>query len=276
MKFPVVSIILPTYNGAMFVVDAIKSIIDQTFNEWELIIVDDGSMDETGKIVSSLAGKDDRIKYFKNDKNLGIQKSLNRGLKEAKGEYIARIDDDDVWADKDKLKEQIEFLENNREYILVGTGTIVVDENGNEIVRYSLPEKDDDIRKKILSKNCFTHSSVIFWKDAVLKLGGYSEEKDTLHVEDYDLWLRLGRVGKFTNMPFYGVRFTLRGGAISSTNKIDQFRKDIKLARKYKNDYPNFWRAFMFGYLRLYFYVFLKSIISENIKNKIFKLSKEI
>lgn len=273
---PKVSIILPTYNGAKFIANSMESVAGQTFNDWELIVIDDGSTDDMSRIVSELAAKDSRIKYFKNDKNLGIQKSLNRGIKEAGGEYIARIDDDDVWADKDKLKKQVEFLENNRDYVLVGTGTIVVDEDDNEIARYLLPEEDDDIRKKILSKNCFTHSSILFKKDAVLRLGGYSEGKDVLHVEDYDLWLRLGKVGKLANLPFYGVKFTLRGGAISSTNKMEQFRKDIKLTRKYRNDYPKFPRALIFGYLRLYFYIFFESIIPENIKNKIFKLAKEM
>lgn len=276
MKYSSVSIILPTYNGVQFIVNAIESVISQTFNNWELIIIDDGSTDKTGEIVLNLAQKDSRIKYLKNDKNLGIQKSLNRGLGEAKGEYIARIDDDDEWSGIDKLKKQIEFLNENLDYALVGTGVTVVDENNNKVTKYLLPEKDSDIREKILSKNCFAHSSVMFRKGVALKLGGYDESKEVLHVEDYDLWLRIGKVSKFFNLQFYGLKFMLRENAISSSNKIDQFKKDIDLVKKYKNNYPNFFRSLIFGYLRLYLYIFLKSFISKNFINKIFKFAKEM
>lgn len=275
MENQLVSVILPTYNGVKYIKRAIESVLAQSFFDWELIIVDDGSSDNTEDIAKEYAGKDQRITYIKNDINLGIQKSLNKGLKEAKGKYIARIDDDDEWIDKDKLKKQVEFLNNNPDYALVGTSAIVVNEDGKELFRYLLPETDQDIRNKLLMKNCFVHSSVLFRKEAVLKFNGYSEEEDVKHLEDYDLWLKLGTVGKLANLPIYAVKFMLRDESISSVNKLDQLKKDLILTKEFKTKYPNYIQSLAFGYLRLYsFKIF--NLISPLLKNKILKFYKEL
>lgn len=273
---PIVSIILPTYNGEKFISRSIHSVLNQSFNDWELIVIDDGSKDDILKKVWEFSSKDGRIRCLKNENNLGIQKSLNRGLKEARGKYIARIDDDDVWIDEDKLKKQVEFLEKNPGYVVVGTGVVVMDENEKEMLRYVLPGNDEDIRKKILRKNCFAHSSVMFSREAALSLGGYDESKEKLHVEDYNLWLRMGKIGKFANLPFYGLGFTLRESAISSSNKIDQFKKDIRLVKEYEKYYPGILIGLIIGYARIYSYYFFRMIPLSGLKNKIFKLAKEI
>ncbi len=261
-----VSIILPTHNGEKFIANAIKSVQAQSFSDWELVVVDDGSTDRTPMIVNEPAKADVRIVYLKNGKNLGIQKSLNIGLREAKGEYIARIDDDDEWIDKDKLQKQVEFLDKNLDYVLVGTGAIVVNESvkepgsriknslPGELFRYLNPEKDFDIRQKILGRNCFSHSSVVFRKQAAFTVGLYPETKKTLHAEDYWLWLKLGIYGKFHNLQFYGIKFMLRQSAVSSKNKIKQFWHDILVVWEFRKHYPNFVSGFLRSWLRLIFY----------------------
>ncbi len=253
-----VSIILPTYNGEKYVKRAIESVIAQTYQQWELIIIDDGSTDGTHTIVEQWSVEDARIRYFKNDTNLGIQKTLNRGLHEARGEYIARIDDDDTWCEASKLQQQVDFLNDNKEYVLVGTGVIIIDEKEKELIRYLLPTKDHTIRNSILAKNCFVHSSVVFRKDKALEVGEYDESNDTRHIEDYDLWLKLGVVGKLLNLPTYAVKFTQRDNSISAVSKIEQFKKNIKLIKKYKNKYPNYLGAIIKSYIRLFFYGFIK------------------
>lgn len=270
----IVSIILPTYNGARYIKRAIDSVIAQTFSDWELLVIDDGSKDDTGNIVKEYTNKDSRIIYLKNEINLGIQKTLNKGLKEAKGKYIARIDDDDEWIDKDKLKKQIEFLENNKDYVLIGTGVVVVGEEGIELMRYLLPETDIEIRNKILSKNCFVHSSVVFKKDTALTFGGYDESKDSKHIEDYDLWLKLGTIGMFANLPICGLKFTQREGSISSIHKLEQFKKNINLIKKYKYKYSKYYRSIIFSYLRFKLYDIYLLLIPNKIKTKILKLYK--
>jgi len=257
MNHTLVSIILPTYNGSRFLKRSIDSVIAQTYSAWELLIMDDGSTDGSFNIITELQQTDSRIRYIKNDSNLGIQKTLNKGIKEARGVYIARIDDDDVWAETDKLEQQIDFLEENPEYVLVGTGVIQIDEQDQEIFRYLLPETDTSIRRGLLAQNRFAHSSVVFRKDIVIDLDGYNESSEVRHVEDYDLWLRMGTKGMLTNLSMYGVRLTLQASSISGTNKINQFYKNIILIRKYKNYYPGVTKALLLGYARIIVYRFL-------------------
>jgi glycosyltransferase involved in cell wall biosynthesis len=254
---PKVSIILPTYNGAKWIKNAMQSVLNQSFVDWELLVVNDGSIDNTDEVISSFT--DERIKYIKNEQNLGLQKTLNKGINLAKGEYVARLDDDDQWIDLHKLEKQIEYLEQNKKCVLVGTGVIVVDENGKEILRYLNKKTDKKIRASILFKNNFVHSSVVFRKDKVLEVGLYGEGEESHHIEDYDLWLRLGLVGEFYNLPIYGVLYMTRNSGISLKNRKEQFLKSLNLIKKYKNKYPNFYAYFVLAFLRnsLYF-IYLK------------------
>lgn len=271
-----VSIIMPTYNGSKWLKNAVLSIQSQSYKHWELVLVDDGSIDNTAQIVADLIINEPRIKYFKNEQNLGIQKTLNRGLKEAKGEYIARLDDDDTWIDNEKLEKQVTFLNENKGYVLVGTGVIAVDEEGEEVFRRINPSSDEMIRKVILKKNCFIHSSVVFVKDASMKFGGYSESEDTRHIEDYDLWLKLGTVGKFANLPIYGVRLALRGGSLSAKNRIAQYRKALNIIGRFKNKYPNYFSARLSILAHLNAYRILTSKIFRPVFSRVYKLYKNI
>lgn len=270
-----VNIILSVYNGEKFIAKAIRSVLNQSYKDWELLVINDGSTDSTEEIVKVYSARDPRIQYIKNEKNLGIQKSLNRGLRLAKGNYIARIDDDDEWVDPEKLEKQVVFLEQHRDYVLVGTGVIVVDESGNELFRFLNPQRDEDIRARILSRNCFTHSSVVFRKDAALRVGGYDESPRTLHSEDYDLWLKLGTVGKFANLPLYAIRFMMREDSISAKNKSLQLQRNIEIARKYKDKYPNYGRAYCKNRLKQVGYCIYKLLPFPAVRNFLFKRYKE-
>lgn len=238
---PPVSIILPTYNGERFIAGAIESVKAQDFFDWELLILDDGSQDNTATSVEHYLD-DARIKYYRNENNIGIQKTLNRGLALARGDYIARIDDDDRWSDSSKLTAQVNFLNSNSGYALVGTGVIIVNQKQVEMTKYLPPTTDNEIRNKILSQTCFAHSSVVFRKDLVKKSGGYGESKNVRHVEDYDLWLRIGLQGKFANLPTYSVSLTTHGNSLTSKNRVLQARRALATAFRYKKYYPNaFW-----------------------------------
>jgi glycosyltransferase involved in cell wall biosynthesis len=256
-SLPLVSILMPTFNGAGRIKNAIESVIAQSYQQWELLVIDDGSTDAMAEIIRSFSEKNSRIRYSKNEKNLGIQKTLNRGLREAKGEYIARIDDDDRWSDSEKLEKQIRFFETHPDHVLVGTGVIMIDEQGKELLRYLLPEHDADIRNNILGKNCFVHSSVMFKKSAAKQMGGYDESKAVLHVEDYDLWLKLGTVGKFANLPLYAVTFTLRQGGLSSQNRLQQSRKIFYLVKKYQKSYPHYFSSMVRAGARIIVYGYI-------------------
>jgi len=271
---PLVSIILPTYNGGTYIARAINSVIAQTYQQWELLIIDDGATDDTETVVQNFLS-DSRIKYLKNAHNLGIQKTLNRGLREAKGEYVARIDDDDRWVDDEKVEKQVYFFEKHPEHVLVGTGTILVNEKEEEIVRYLLPADDIAIRSKLLAKNCFVHSSVMFKKSTAMDCGGYNESSEVRHIEDYDLWLRMGMKGKMANISAYSVVLITRSESLSGRNKMQQFKKNIDLTKKYKKYYPNYFSAIMRCYLRIVVYGFIFNSPLKGSLNKLFRIYKK-
>lgn len=237
-----ISILLPTYNGALYIEEAIKSVITQTYNDWELIILDDASTDDTGKISKEYAELDQRIIYVKNETNLRLVKNLNKGLSLAKGSFIARIDEDDIWTDIDKLKKQMEVFDKDNNCVLVGTYFEVVDEGGKHIRNITPPLDDKSIRKIILLYNPFGHSTVIFKKAEVMKIGGY--DKAIKYGEDYDLWLRLGMVGAFAILPEITVRYLQRKSSMSGKHtKLKQIKFHTGLLIKYGKSYPNLLRS---------------------------------
>src|SRR3989344_1852950 len=130
MKMPLVSIILPAYNGAQWIAKAIESVLAQSFSDFELLIINDGSTDDTEVIARRFAGQDSRIRYIRNEHNLGIQRTRNISLEQSHCDYIAEIDQDDEWVDRDKVKKQLDFLNAHSDHVLVGTGAIMVDSRG--------------------------------------------------------------------------------------------------------------------------------------------------
>ncbi len=245
---PLVSVIIPTYNGEKYIKRAIDSVFKQTYKNSETIIVDDGSTDATPGIIGQLKGQDPRITIVRHDKNKGFVESLNRGLAESKGLYIARLDDDDFWVDDKKLEKQVSFLQKNPAHVIVGGGLIKIDSNGKEVIRYLFPEQDDQIRKTILISNSFAHSGVLFKKSAIEKVGGYDQRFGFF--ADRDLWLKIGRVGKFYNFPEYFVCYLDKEvNNYNYNGRNAQIRRkliaNLALRKKYKKDYPGYWQSVM-------------------------------
>jgi len=252
---PKVTIILTTYDKPRFISETIRSVLEQTFKDWEFIVIGDPPLDKDAEtIIENYLKGDSRIKYFKNETRLGFRKCLNQGLRIARGKYIARIDDDDIW-EPQKLEKQVNFLEKNPEYILIGSGAIFIDEKGREIYRFLPPDKDEDIRRCILSRNPFIHSSVVFLKEIAMKFGGYDDSLS--ENEDFDLWLKMGTVGKFHNLPEYLVKFRTPS-LKANIAKIRRARTKvfISIIRRYSKNYPNYKKALLKNYLKL-FYVYI-------------------
>lgn len=253
---PRVSVILPSHNGERFIERAIKSVLWQQYKDFELIIVNDGSTDSTKKIIEEFAKEDKRIFVINNLRNIGFAKSLNRGMEIARGALIARIDDDDEWICPDKLGRQVAFLDAYKEYVLLGTGIVAIDETGRELGRYLYPADDKEIRSQSLAKCCFAHSSVLFRKEIAIQCGGYDDSSDVRPLEDYDLWLRLGIRGKFANIEDYCVRYLIREGSMSS-NKLIQAQRGLTLTNKFRANYPNFVPTIINRYFSLVKYYLL-------------------
>lgn len=256
---PLVSVVITTYNRAEYIKRAVESVLVQTYKNIEVIIVDDGSIDKTPKILSELSKREPKIIVLTNKTNFGFVKSLNRGAERAQGKYIARIDDDDFWCDLRKLEKQVTFLEKNPEYNLVGGGVIKIDKEGKELGRYLIPKRDKDIRKVILVNNVFVHSTVLFRRDVFEEVGGYDEQ--FIFGEDMELWLRMGKLGKFYNFQeFFTYYLDHEYSDPSHTSRSCGIRRrvilNIKLRKKYRNDYIGYRKAFLLCWAS-YFYSFL-------------------
>lgn len=224
-----VSILLPVYNGAQFLRIAIDSILKQTYLDFELIIIDDGSTDDTVAIIQAI--DDTRVKLFRNQVNLGIVATLCRGLQECTGVYIARMDADDI-ALPERIAEQVSFLEKNPHIDVVDSVQTVIDENGEKIGRTnSVVVEQSDILKYLPKLNCLGHPSVMV-RAHVLKSFGYRN----VPYEDYDLWLRLAAAKKgIYKLPTPLLLFREHSASITGTDSkmLRHFLKIIQTKRYY-------------------------------------------
>lgn len=270
---PVVSIVLPTYNRVELLTKAVNSVIEQSYNDWELIIVDDGSSDGTAERMKVMQENDNRINYLRISKinNSGIYQYLNIGLEKAKGKYIARIDDDDFWCYKDKLKCQVDFLDKNPEYDIVGGGVVLIDKDGNEMFKYFKKERDETIRDYALYCNPFTHATVMFRKDKALKLGGYRKLN---HVEDMDLWLRMGMHGKMYNFQIYFIKYMSAGQNKSFTHQTRNSKTVLEVIKTHRKNYPHFYKAYLLNYMQ-YLYSFIPITFKKPIQSFLYYFKRK-
>jgi len=249
MKKPLVSIIIPTYNRCFFIEKALKSILEQTYQDFEIIIIDDGSTDNTKKVIAPYL-IDSRVKYLYQE-NQGVTKARISGIKMAKGEYIALLDSDDFWIDNRKLEKQIEFLEKNPEYVLTSGGIIRGDEKGREFMRTLNPEKDEDIREAMLFSCLIAPSAAVFRKNAYEIAGGFDESTDLS--EDWDLFLKMGKVGKMYNFQEYFLYYLQGSQNRSNFNRRENLKYNISLIKKYAKDYPHIRKAI---WLHRFYYLY--------------------
>lgn len=184
---PCVSILLPVYNGAEFVSSAIDSLLAQTFTDFELIVLNDGSTDSSQEIIDSYS--DSRIVRVYHD-NMGLHRTLNKGIELARGKYICRMDQDDTSA-PERLEMQKNFLDSNFDVGLVGSTCwlVTIGETAKRVVGYAFA--DYEIKWFLLFDNPMIHSSVMFRKDILESSGGYAEDSKYNYAEDYDLWSRM-------------------------------------------------------------------------------------
>jgi glycosyltransferase involved in cell wall biosynthesis len=266
-KNPKTSVLLPVYNGEKYLEEAIESVLNQTFTDFELIIVNDGSADDSLEIINFYASRDSRIKVINNKKNRGFSPSLNIAIASAQGDYIARIDCDDIWCSKNKLEEQVGFLEKHSEYGLVGTSVILIDEKGNEIGCRRPALLDREIREYLLSANQFQHSSVLIRKSVLDEIGVYTEKKKYYILEDYDLWLRIGKEYKLTNLAGYYTKYRINKDGMCLSSEYKLKKSDLLLTFKYSKAYPHFFKSIMF---KVFLFPFKHSFRSKLVDLAIF------
>jgi len=188
---PRVSVIMSVFNREKTVARAIDSILAQTFQDFEFIICDDGSSDSSLSILEQYAQKDSRIVILRNEKNLGLPTSLNRCLEIAQGEYVARMDDDDI-SYPTRFQKEVDFLDDRSEYALVGTSRRTFDEEGVWGIF-----NDGGVRssKDVFKGKCFTHPTIMVRRDVLLEVGCYTNSPWTQKGQDYDLWCKIYEQG---------------------------------------------------------------------------------
>jgi hypothetical protein len=210
---PVISVVMPTYNGERFLRPAIESILNQTFRDFELIVVDDGSTDRTPRILAEL--KDNRLIVLTNDRNQGIAVATNRGLAAARGEYVALQDHDDISLPH-RFKTQLDFLKSHPDIALVGSAAILIDENSVPYAEFPLPCEEIDIKWRLLFFGDALHyTSVMVWRSAMQEIGGYGEDPAFRYSEVYDPFSRLAVRYRMANLPDKLVLWRRHSGATS-------------------------------------------------------------
>jgi hypothetical protein len=220
MMAPTVSVVMSVFNGERFVADSIDSILDQTFRDFEFIIIDDGSTDGTAEILASYLQADNRI-IAHHHQNKGQVPSLNIGCGLARGRYIARIDADDI-ALPERFQRQIDFLEQHPQVALLGSSISNMDEMGRPLSTWPLPTGDKEIRERLfeLQDIPFCHVTQMFRTEVFRAVKGYRTA--FAPAEDYDLWLRMAEGWQLANLPEPLVQVRRRAHSLSFTSGRQQ------------------------------------------------------
>ncbi|MDX8438216.1 glycosyltransferase [Mesorhizobium australafricanum] len=224
---PTVSVIIPVRDGAQYVGEALQSILDQDLADIEVIVVDDGSSDDSAAIATSLGDRDGRVKIVAN-RGKGIVDALNMGISLARAPLVARMDCDDVSL-PDRLRLQVACFDADADLQLLGTAGLQIDRGGKPLRPMDVPIGDEQLRDALARYNPMLHPTVMFRAEAVRRAGGY--RRAFTYAEDYDLWLRLSETGKLANMDARLVKLRSHPGQVSRM-KEDQQKAAAALARQ--------------------------------------------
>jgi len=252
MKKPQITVLMSVHNGQAYLSQAIISILGQNFSDFEFIIIDDASTDDTWQILQTFAKKDRRIVLIQNECNLGLTKSLNIGLKHSHGKYIARQDADDVSLPP-RLEEQFKLLEKNPEICAVGSWAQIINQKGERQRILKTPVTHEEIIAHLLLYNPMVHTSLFTRKKVLNEIGGYNE--NIAYAQDYYLWWKLSQKGRLACIGKELVRRRqMVEGSIAALNMDEQLKsinkisleiaKDIvSLAQDNLESYDHFWWA---------------------------------
>lgn len=226
MNIPKITVLMSVYNSEKFLREAMDSILNQSFKDFEFLIINDGSTDKTAKILQSF--HDPRINIINNKVNIGLTKSLNKGLKIAKGEYIARQDADDVSV-SNRLDKQYNYLEKHRQIFLVGSGAYNIDEKGKIETIWNPLTSSELIKKTLYKNNCIYHPTIMFRNEENI----FYREK-FIYTQDYDFYLILLSKGKkLNNIKEPIIKYRINPEGISWVNKTKQKLFEIKAKEFY-------------------------------------------
>lgn len=207
---PIVSVLMPVHNGAAYLRAATQSILQQSFADFELVVIDDGSTDDSLRILQQYARQDSRMRVISRE-NRGLTSTLNELIAAARGEFMARMDADDV-AMPDRLGHQVEFLRSHPAVLCVAGAFAVIDDAGRYLTTLYPPTSNEEIQDHLVRGHCaLSHPAVMARLQPIRQLGGYQCD----FAEDLDLWLRLGEQGELANLSEVVVQYRLHSASIS-------------------------------------------------------------
>jgi glycosyltransferase involved in cell wall biosynthesis len=226
---PKVSVLLPVYNAEIHLQDTLETILNQTFSDFEILAIDDGSKDRSLEILRSM--RDPRIRIHTNSKNIGISATLNRAIELANGEYLARMDSDDL-ASSERLRAQVALLDSHPDVGVTGSSIEVFGKTLRRVIRY--PKSDQDIKAALLFDSAFAHPTVMIRKD-VLSKSGLKYESSHDGAEDYLLWSKMAEITKFENLPEPLLHYRVHSSQIS----VSRAKQQRETAKRIREDYLN-------------------------------------
>ena len=209
---PSISVLMPVYNGEKYLAEAIQSIIAQTYGDFELLVIDDGSTDNSFQIVKEFAQLDARIRLIHKDENQGLVSALNLGLDLARGEYIARMDADDISLPQ-RLEKQVTYMQAHPEVGVIGSRIRYMDAKGNLSTIPKTARLDINIRWSLFFENPFSHP-VVMMRKAVIDRYNLRYDPRATHVEDYEFWGRFLMVTEGVNLPEILLHYRIHPGSV--------------------------------------------------------------
>jgi glycosyltransferase involved in cell wall biosynthesis len=224
-----ITVLMPVYNAEKYLKEAIESILNQSYTNFEFLIINDGSEDRSEDII--LSYRDDRICYFRNEKNSGIVQTLNRGIAFCKGKYIARMDADDI-SEPTRLKKQLDFMEKNLDYGLIGSQAYLIDEKSCITGELIYPVAFDKILFNLMLHNVFIHPTV-FIRTSIFRTFNILFSENYKHAEDYKLWTQFGCVTKMLNLEDKLIKYRIHNEQISEKHQTAQIENSNKIIREY-------------------------------------------
>jgi glycosyltransferase involved in cell wall biosynthesis len=216
---PRTSFLIPVRDGSRFVVASLESVLAQTDPDLEVVVVDDGSTDDTVALVEALQSRDARVRLLRHTRGSGLVDALSFGLEHVRGDFVARLDADDL-AVRDRLEKQLRFLNAHPAVAVVGSALELVDSDGFPVGRVDQPTDPSTVSVRLLQGNVLAHSAVVIRRDCLDAVGGY--RATFAHAEDYDLWLRMAERHELANIAEPLTRYRIHADQVSAMHIEDQ------------------------------------------------------
>ena len=226
---PKISVVMAVFNGERYLPDAVESILHQSFRDFEFVILNDGSTDESGKILRDFALRDSRIRLFDQERH-GLTRCLNRGIALAQGQYLARMDADDV-ALPGRFQAQVDYLDANPEVLALGGQAQLVSPEGWPLCQWTVPTGHEEIDAAHMAglAGQLIHPTSMMRLDAVRRVGGLNEQ--WTYAQDYDLWLRLAEIGRLSNLRETVLNYRLHFSSVTFAMRRSQCESVAGIAK---------------------------------------------